>query len=379
MKKIITVLLVSLTMLAAAQNMQVQNMSNYLRNKDYEKAKVSADAAALHESTKTSSKMWLYRGNVYRAIYGDTSKKVRDLDLEAEEKALDAYINCLKYDKDVIYKEDAKGPLVMAAAATRNKANYYKQNKEFDKALYCFDLLEQSLPYDFDQGIKRNNITKEKLMFDKFEMYKYAANKEKTKEYANKLIDIKYKDARIYTDMVKISMMDKDTASALAYIDKGKVMFEDNMDLITSELDIYIARKKTDILKDKLKGAIEVSPDNEILHFVLANLYKGTNQFNESEKEYLKAIELKADYEPANYNLGVLYYSAGKEWNDKLNALAMKDPKAKEYEAKSNEYFKKAVTYLESSFEATKDKKTKQILRQLCLRLGETEKAEKYK
>ena len=57
----------------------------------------------------------------------------------------------------------------------------YKQNKEFENALYCFDLLEMSLPYDFDQGIKRNNITKEKLIFDKFEMYKYAANKEKTK------------------------------------------------------------------------------------------------------------------------------------------------------------------------------------------------------
>lgn len=379
MKKIITLLFLSFAIVAVSQNLQIQNMSNYLRSKDFDKAKVSADAAALHESTKTSSKMWLYRGNVFRAIYSDTSKKIRDLDLEAEEKALDAYINCLKYDKDVIYKEDAKGPLVMAAAATRNKANYYKQNKEFEKALYCFDLLEMSLPYDFDQGIKRNNITKEKLIFDKFEMYKYAANKEKTKEYANKLIDLKYKDARIYTDMVKISMLDKDTTSALAYIEKGKTMFEDNMDLITSELDIYIARKKTDVLKDKLKNAIEVSPDNEILHFVLANLYKGTNQIEDAEKEYLKAIELKSDYEPANYNLGVLYYSSGKDWNDKLNALSMKDPKAKDYEAKSNEYFKKAVSYFETSFEATKDKKTKQILRQLCLRLGETEKAEKYK
>jgi tetratricopeptide (TPR) repeat protein len=216
-------------------------------------------------------------------------------------------------------------------------------------------------------------------MFNKFEMYKFAANKEKTKEFANKLIEIKYKDPKIYTDMVRLSMIDRDTAQALAYIEKGKVLFEDNMDLITSELDIYLARKQSDLLKDKLKKAIEVSPDNEVLHFVLANLYKGTNQFAEAEKEYLKALEVKSDYEPASYNLAVLYYSGGKEWNDKLNALTLKDPKTKEYETKSNEYFKKAVGYFEASFEVTKDKKTKQLLRQLCLRLGETEKAEKYK
>jgi tetratricopeptide (TPR) repeat protein len=156
-------------------------------------------------------------------------------------------------------------------------------------------------------------------------------------------------------------------------------MFEDNMDLITSELNIYLARKKTDVLKDKLKAAIDVSPDNEIYHFVLANLYKNTAQMADAEKEYLKSIELKSDYEPAVYNLGVLYYSQGKEWNDKLNSLPPKDPKTKDYETKTNEFFKKAAGYFETSYDATKDKKTKQILRQLFLRIGDGEKAEKYK
>ncbi len=379
MKKIIALAFVTLSAVSFSQNLQVQNMVNYLRNKEYDKAKAAADAAAVHESTSSSAKMWMYRGNVYKAIYSDTSAAVRNIDMAAEEKALEAYVNCLKNDKNTIYKDDVKGNLVMAAAATSNKAKYYIYNKQYDQAIKCYDLLETALPYDFDGGIKRNNITKEKLMFERFEMYKAAGNKEKTREYADKLIAINYKDARVFNDMVRLSMEAKDTATALSYIDKGKMMFEDNMDLITAELDIYIARKKTDVLKDKLNAALEVSPDNEILHFVLANLYKGTNNFELAEKEYLKALEIRPDYEPANYNLGVLYYSAGKEWNEKLNALAFKDPKAKEYEAKSNEYFKKAVGYFETSYEATKDSRTKQVLRQLTLRLGDTEKAAKYK
>ena len=380
MKKIILFLFISYSALSFSQSMQVQNMSNYLRNKEYEKAKSSADAASIHETTKLSSKMWLYRGNVYKAIYTDTSKKVRDIDLAAEEKALEAYINCLKYDKDVIYKEDAKGPLVLTAAATRNKSNYYKQNKEFDNAIYCLELLELSLPFDFDQGIKRNNITKEKLLFDKFDLYKFAANKSKTIEYANKLIEANYKDSKIYTDMVKISLMDKDTSAALSYIEKGKIMFEDNMTLIGTEIDIFLARKKINELKDKLNKAIDLAPDNELLHAVLGQVYEKSGDLVNSEKEYLKALEIKPDYEIINFKLGAFYFNLAAEFNKKLNDLPPKETvKSKDYNEKIIDNFKKAIPFLEKAFESNPDKAYKQRIFQAYSRLGETEKALKYK
>ncbi len=380
MKKIILFLFISYSALSFSQSMQVQNMFNYLRNKEYEKAKSSADAASIHETTKLSSKMWLYRGNVYKAIYSDTSKKVRDIDLAAEEKALEAYINCLKYDKDVIYKEDAKGPLVLTAAATRNKSNYYKQNKEFDNAIYCLELLELSLPFDFDQGIKRNNITKEKLLFDKFDLYKFAANKSKTIEYANKLIEANYKDSKIYTDMVKISLMDKDTSAALSYIEKGKIMFEDNMTLIGTEIDIFLARKKINELKDKLNKAIDLAPDNELLHAVLGQVYEKSGDLVNSEKEYLKALEIKPDYEIINFKLGAFYFNLAAEFNKKLNDLPPKETvKSKDYNEKIIDNFKKAIPFLEKAFETNPDKAYKQRIFQAYSRLGETEKALKYK
>ena len=380
MKKIILFLFISYSDLSFSQSMQVQNMFNYLRNKEYEKAKSSADAASIHETTKLSSKMWLYRGNVYKAIYSDTSKKVRDIDLAAEEKALEAYINCLKYDKDVIYKEDAKGPLVLTAAATRNKSNYYKQNKEFDNAIYCLELLELSLPFDFDQGIKRNNITKEKLLFDKFDLYKFAANKAKTIEYANKLIEANYKDSKIYTDMVKISLMDKDTSAALSYIEKGKIMFEDNMTLIGTEIDIFLARKKINELKDKLNKAIDLAPDNELLHAVLGQVYEKSGDLVNSEKEYLKALEIKPDYEIINFKLGAFYFNLAAEFNKKLNELPPKETvKSKDYNEKIIDNFKKAIPFLEKAFESNPDKAYKQRIFQAYSRLGETEKALKYK
>lgn len=379
-KNIVTALCIGATTLAAAQSNQVQNASNYLRNKEYDKAKAAADAASVHESTRTSAKLWMYRGKIYQAIYFDKDAAVNKLDAEAEEKALESYINCLKNDKDNIYKDEVKGLIVQASAAVSNKANSYRVNKEFDKAVKCYDLMEAALPYDFDQGMKRNNITKEKLMYNKFEMYKSVPNKEKTLEYANKLIDMKYKEPRIYTDMVKLSLLDKDTTKALEYIGKGKQMFEDNMELVNQEINIYLARNKTDELKSKLNSAIELSPDNEVLHVILANIYQKTNENDKAEAEYLKALEIKPDYEIANYNLGVMYFNSGNEWNDKLGALPPKETaKAKEYEGKANDYFRKAVGNFEKSYEVSPDKATKQQLRKLFLRLGETEKADKYK
>ncbi len=379
-KKILTALFISSVTLAVAQSNQVQNAANYLRNKEYDKAKASADAASENESTKTSSKLWMYRGKIYQSIYFDTSKIVKRLDAESEEKALQSYINCLKNDKDNIYKDEVKGLIVQASAAVSNKANYYKINKEYDKALKCYDLIEAALPYDFDQGMKRNNITKEKLVYYKFDMYKSAANKEKTLEYANKLIDMQYKEPKIYTDMVKLSLIDRDTTKALSYITKGKAMFEDNMELVNQEINIYLARNKTNELKTKLNDAINLAPDNEVLHAILANLYQKTSENDKAEAEYLKALEIKPDYEVANYNLGVMYFNTGNEWNDKLGALPPKETaKAKEYETKANEYFRKAVSYFEKSYEVSPDKATKQQLRKLFLRLGEAEKADKYK
>jgi tetratricopeptide (TPR) repeat protein len=383
MKKAFLMCFLVITCVGYGQNIQVQNMINYLRNKDFVKAKASADAAAVHESTKSSAKMWMNRGNVYKAIYSDTSQKVRDLDPEAEEKALDAYINCLKLDKDNIYKDDVKGDIVRTGGATKRKADkYYKPSRLFDQALKAYDLLEQALPFDFDQGLKRNNITKEYLLYDKYDLYMRWGNKAKAKEYANILIDMKYREPRIYIDMMTISLKeDKDTAAALAYIEKGKALFEDNMTLIGTEIDIYIAQKKTTQLIDKLKAAIEVSPDNEVLHAVLAQVYQKTGDMTNAEKEYLKALEIKPDFETVNYNLGAFYFNEGVEYNKKLNDLPPNQTaKAKEYEEKVKSSFQKAIPYLEKAYEANQNEKAySQRLYQAYLRLGDTENAKKYK
>ena len=380
MKSTLTGILMVAATLVSAQSNQVTNASNGLRNDELDKAKVAADAASIHESTKSSAKLWMYRGQIYQRIYESKKEEVKKLDADAQEKAVESFITCLKLDKDNIYKDQVKNNIVQTCASLDYKVKYFVDIKEYAKAITGLDLLEQALPYDFDGGLKRNNITKENLMLMHFKVYSRSGDKEKTKEFADKLIAIKFKDASIYTSMAKIYLIDKDTAKALSYIEKGKLIFEDNMELINTEINIYLAQHKTDILKTKLTDAIAISPDNEVLHCVLGNLYVQTKDNENAEKEFQKAIEIKPDYDLANYNLGVIYFNSGNEWGEKINALPMNDTKkAKEFEEKKNELYRKAVVNFEKSYEISPDKATKQRLRQLYLKLGETEKAEKYK
>jgi tetratricopeptide (TPR) repeat protein len=378
MKKLIVILLLSAGFTAHSQ-MQVQNMVNYLRQKEYAKAKAAADGAIEHEKSKGEAKTWKYRGDVYKAI-ADTSAG-DDVDPQAVEKALEAYITCLKMDKGKdIYKEDVKGNLVRTANATKHKAQWYVQQKEFAKAEKCYDLLEQSTEFDFDGAIKRNNITKEKMLFERFKMAKESGNKQRTIELADQMIKNGYKEIQLYLDMVKLSLLDKDTTAALSYIEKGKVYFEDNMQLIGTEIDIYLARKKTNVLKDRLTAAIEISPDNEALYAVLGQVNYKTGDFEGAEKNYLKALELKPDFESVNYNLGALYFNRGTEFNSKLNDLPPKETaKAKEYEEKVKENFAKAIPYLEKAYDVTPEEAYRQRLLQAHTRLGNTEKAALYR
>ena len=367
---------------ASAQNMQVQNAYMYLGEKKYDKAKASADAAVEYETTKGVPKAWLYRGQIYQAIFQDTSRKVNQLDPDAQEKSVESYIKCLQLAKDnKVYKDEVKGGLAVSAASLLNKTeNYYLPSKQFDKATAACELLKITIPYDSDELLKRRNVTAENVMYVQYRTCYASKELNKAKELGNKLMEINFKIPAIYSSMTKLSLEQKDTVFALSCLDKGLALFDDNIDLITLQIDVLMMQKKNDLLKQKLESAVETNPDSDVLHSALANLYSKLNDTEKAEKEYMKAIELNPKNEYAQFNLGALYFNTGNEWNKKSNDLPPKEAaKAKDYDAKTDAYFRKAIVYFEQYYQLKQDAAVKQRLRQLYSRLGETEKAEKYK
>ncbi len=277
--------------------------------------------------------------------------------------------------------EDVKKDLPVVAGFLFDKIDDALATKQYNKALADCELLKTTLPYESDDMLKRRNITTESVLLKQYRAYYFSnTDAQKTKEAGNQLIAMNYKLPFIYTSMTRLALSQKDTVLALATIEKGLALFDNNADLYTLQIDILIAQKKNDLLLQKLESAVEVSPDNDNLHGALAGLYEKLKNIDKAEAEYLKTIEINPKNEFALFNLGNMYFNQGNEWNKKLNELPPKETaKAKEYEAKSDGYFKKAVVYFEQYFQINPDAAVKQRLRLLFTRLGEPEKAAKYK
>lgn len=379
--KLLTVMLtVSITSLFAQKNNLV-NTWNYLRSKELDKAKTAIDAAAQNDDTKNSPKMWLYRAQTYMAIMESKEDKYKNLDPDAAEKAFTAVVNCFKTDKDKVYYDDAKGMLMPASVRLYNRSIEAFGAKEYDNAIRYTTALFEGLPFDKDDAMKHQNITADKLNYQLFSIAYSAKNFTLAKEYLQKLIDVKYKDPNIYLNMAGIYENEGNAEKQLSYIEQGRNLFDDNVDLITAELNYYIKQNKIDVLLDKVSKAIEAAPDNEILHYTQGNIYQGKNELDKAEAAYKKAIELKPDYGDANYNLGKLYLDRGINYNNTANNLPPKESKkAQELSDKGKGEFVKAIPYLEKAHsDNPKDGNVTKALLQLYVTTGDNDKYAKLK
>jgi len=378
----LTVLTVAIAVTSFAQKNNIVNTWNYLNSKELDKAKDAIDKAAVHDDTKSSPKMYLYRAKTYLAILETRDDKFRNLDPDAAEKAFSACVNCYKTDKDKMFTDENKILLGPTASRLYNKMIEAQINKQYETAIRYCQLLYEGLPFDKEDAMKHANITSETLDHDMYILTFVSGNTKEAKVYIQKMIDAKkYKDPNLYRHMADIYLQEKDTAKALSYIEQGKLMFDDNADLIRDEINIYLAEKKPDVLLDKINKAIEVTPDNEILYFTKGTIYQGKNELDKAEAAYKKALELKPDYADANYNMGGMLVNNAVALNAEAEKLPPKETKKyAELNDKANDLLKKALPFLEKAYAINStDMDIAKNLKALYQRMGDNEKYMKMK
>lgn len=396
MRKVVAVLLVLFPLLSIAQSNNVQSASNALGHyekgttddpKDFEleNAKKWIDLAAEHESTSNNSKMWFYRAKIYLAIH--KSRKMKGLDELAVEKSAVSFINCLKTDTKKLYSDECEKLVWLTGIGLYDDAILFTQKNDYSTAMRFYNLIFDIIPLDKDNNLKRNNITSE--IVDKNMAYTALKANDPTtaKLHFQKLIDGNFNDPKIYLNMARVFLSEKDTVNALSYISKGKAIFDDNLSLITEEMNIYLAQGKTDILIAKLSESIEVNPDNELLYLNRGMMYESKKSLDSAVIDYKKTIELNPDQLDANYNLGVLYFNDAAALANAANSIKNNDEFSKA-KVQFEQKFKESEPYLEEALrlnnQKTEDEQlmysaTLNSLKQLYVRTGEMEKYEKIK
>lgn len=373
------------------------------------KAKENIDAAMLNEDTKNSAKTYAYQTRIMydlyhynllqeskkleatiadkntrmEAAYGNTPTK----EFEEANAALDKvqsldpkyFENIMNVAKGGEMPSDDDMKLSLAVAQIKLEASNIATGK------YKVKQYEEAATYFYKSAYMNSMMTGKK---DTASFYNACISAQKAKdyqkmfEYNKKMIDIRIATPYNYQVAYDAKLNLKDTAGALEYLKAGRKAFPNDVYLMNRETETYLQKGNQEQALKNLQLATEKDPNNAQLQLVLGNVYdnlanpKGKNGKDTTKpadyddliakaaERYQKAVDLKPEsqdsYFNALYNLGALYNNyGGYLYTKSMEKSTLTDlaKKQKEYEAKSQEYYKKAIPYLEQALAIRPDDK----------------------
>ena len=392
------------------------------------KANDAIEAALQHEDTKNQGKTYAYKArikyNYYNYAFTQELKKLEatvpdkkernDLaygntpttDFEAANEAVDKikdvdpkYMQVIQdgFTKGTsqLSEDDIKFTLVATQMKMEagNIANGKYKAKKFDEAadyFYKLAYLNMALTMKKDTANFYNACVSAAK----------AKNSQKILDYNKKMVDLKIASPYNFQAMYNANLAKQDTSAALSILAKGRSTFPNDIDLLNTETNLFLAKGKQQEALNNLTASIEKDPSNALFYLVRGNIYdnmanpkdaagkdkdKPSNfdeLFKNAETNYLKVIELnpsnKEHLYNALYNIGAMYNNYGGYLQTKAGSLPLTEAKTKgkDMEAKSQENYKKAIPHLEQALTIkAEDRATMSALRKLYMLTGDQAKA----
>ncbi len=390
------------------------------------KAKDAIDLALANPDTKNQGKTHAYKCRIsYEFFKSNLKLELAKLETvqDKNERAMQAYGNVSLTDFELANQELAKitelDPKYMANiqdALLNGTSNLEDDDIKFAmvaqqmkmesaniaQGKYKAKKYDEAADYFYKTGVMNTMVFKEKDTANFFNACVAAGkskNNDKILECNKKMIDLKIASNYNYGQIYNTHISKRDTAAALDILKKGRAAYPNDMNLVTLETDLFLAMGKPQEALNNIKFSMEKDPKNPLYYLNMGNIYdklanpkdqngkdldKPANfeeQFKNAETNYLKAIELKPASKDQLYysvfSIGALYNNYGgtiaaKKY-EKITDMAKYQ---KENEAKSKEYFKKAIPYLEQALGMNSDDKPTMIaLRKLYMITGDDVKA----
>jgi len=374
-KIILSVIVCCVSVLGFSQSKNVQNAYNSFRQEKFEEAKKFIDMAYNHEQTANDPKMWNYRSQIYLEIM----KKHSELDVNAAFKATEAHIKCLQKDskgriavRKWTREEDVLNGLVQCGYNLYNTAIEDYQNSNYQSSIKKYKEIFKIIELDKENLLKRGNIVPSTIYHNIYLSAIKLNDVDMQIEYLQKSIDLNV-SANVYKYMSNIYIEKGDLEKALDYIQQGKEMFDDDILLINSEIDLYLKMKKSNSeIIEILTDAIELDDLNEILFIIRAQRYIKENMYNLAERDLLTALDLEPSSKTANNNLASLYLTKTEPLVNELNELSYSDKSKRQVlNLKINELKTQSLPYLIAYTESEPtDKSALNTLAQIYYQLG---------
>lgn len=400
---------------AVAQKKELRSAKKALLKENYENAGVALDAAEALLSTmddKYKSKYYLYRSMFYSKSGGGTKVNTVKGEFNGVKRSIEA-LKFVTAKADATSAEFQKQRLLSHLINTGNslvEKNDYENSSNFFEVAY--DLSPSDTLYLYvaaNHSVAIKNYDRSLILYEKLrdldytgiEKKMFATNIEtqKKESFDNEIlmnISIKakthtnpteeYTKSRFPEIIKNIALIYKergDNDKALEAFAVARADDPESMDLLLQEAYLHYNMGNINKFKSLLEIAVQKDPNNHELQYNLAIISSDANDFENSKKYYLKAIELKPDYTKAYINVAALILSQEQSILDQMNSLGSSradDIKYDKLKEKRNQMFLEAIPYLESAISITPENyQAAKTLSNIYSAVGNTKKYKEYK
>ena len=352
---------------------QKEVVSAYNANKegDYATAASYIEQAIENPKANVKNKTWRYRGEIYLNISKDSTLFAAFP--EALTIAKDSYMKAKELDTKGSYAQECQIGLGQVQMAASNAGITQYNTGDFGRAGGFFDLSAE-IASAFE-------ATDTMALYNSALCYEKAGNVALAVARYQACADIQYQVPNVFLFISNLYRTSGQEDLALQTLADARKAYPREQSLIIEELNIYLTNEEFDKAKENLTLAAEQDPTNEILWFSLGSVLDNLGNAEEAIEAYLKALEVKADYFDANYNLGALYFNqavqgineANDMWKPRMTKTESAAQKKLEDDAKA--LFATAKPYLEAAHAVdAEDVETMRSLRDVYARTGDDDK-----
>lgn len=367
------VTLMALVAISSQGLAQKEVVSAYNANKegDYATAASYIEQAIENPKANVKNKTWRYRGEIYLNISKDSTLFAAFPD--ALTIAKDSYMKAKELDTKGSYAQECQIGLGQVQMAASNAGITQYNTGDFGRAGGFFDLSAE-IAAAFE-------ATDTMALYNSALCYEKAGNVELAVARYQACADIQYQVPNVFLFISNLYRSSDQEDLALQTLADARKAYPREQSLIIEELNIYLTNEEFDKAKENLALAAEQDPTNEILWFSLGSVLDNLGSAEEAIEAYLKALEVKADYFDANYNLGALYFNqavqgineANDMWKPRMTKTESAAQKKLEDDAKA--LFATAKPYLEAAHAVDADDvETMRSLRDVYARTGDDDK-----
>jgi len=377
MKKLSLILVVFLfATMSFAQKAAVRDAESYSNKGKLDKAKEAIDLAIKDPVTGIDAKTWMLRATIYTSIFNSPLPIFKNLAPNALDIAKEALAKVKELDTKNTLKDEVKkadGNLITGLYTYGGESFKAKNYKEAAKAFEDSYMLNKEIGTKIDTSSLYNaGLSSE-----------FAKDDDNAIKYYSMLAELKYPQATVYSSLASMLISKGKFDDAKAVIEKAKIQFPENFDILIAETNIFLKTGQTEKALNALEFAVKKDSTNQTIYFAVGANYNILGNdvakpadfraqcYAKAEKAYLKAISLKPDYFDATYNLGALYVNKASAIIEDANKLPLSETvKYDKLKGDADVMLKLAIPYLEKAHKLEpKDGSSMSALKEIYTRL----------